>query len=91
MALSANHQKRDVVRGCTTERIALASSSKELHQIVNTLSNRHPHNILPAIYPSADLNSLFNYLEKHTASVASELATLTSTLVAWTTTTIFSL
>ena len=25
-----------------TERIALASSSKELHQIVNTLSNRHP-------------------------------------------------
>ena len=27
-----------------TERIALASSSKELHQIVNTLSNRHqPH------------------------------------------------
>ena len=30
---------------CTfcTERIALASSSKELHQIVNTLSNRHLH------------------------------------------------
>ena len=27
-----------------TERIALASSSKELHQIVNTLSNRHPPN-----------------------------------------------
>ena len=25
-----------------TERISLASSSKELHQIVNTLSNRHP-------------------------------------------------
>ena len=25
-----------------TERITLASSSKELHQIVNTLSNRHP-------------------------------------------------
>ena len=25
-----------------TERIALAFSSKELHQIVNTLSNRHP-------------------------------------------------
>ena len=25
-----------------TERIALASSSNELHQIVNTLSNRHP-------------------------------------------------
>ena len=32
-----------------TERIALASSSKELHQIVNTLSNRHPPKILPTI------------------------------------------
>ena len=32
-----------------TERIALASSSKELHQIVNTLSNRHPPKILPVI------------------------------------------
>ena len=42
-----------------TERIALASSSKELHQIVNTLSNRHPPRILPAIYPSADLPSIF--------------------------------
>ena len=31
------------------ERIALASSSKELHQIVNTLSNRHPTKILPTI------------------------------------------
>ena len=29
-----------------TERIALASSSKELHQIVITLSNRHPPRIL---------------------------------------------
>ena len=31
------------------ERIALASSSKELHQIANTLSNRHPPKILPTI------------------------------------------
>ena len=38
-----------------TERIALTSSSNELHQIVNTLSNRHPPRILPTIYPSADL------------------------------------
>ena len=30
-----------------TERMALASSSKELHQIVNTLSNRYPPKILP--------------------------------------------
>ena len=30
-----------------TERIILASSSKELHQIVNTLSNRLPPKILP--------------------------------------------
>ena len=42
-----------------TERIALASSSKELHQIVNTLSNRHPPKILPTIYPGADLPSIF--------------------------------
>ena len=33
-----------------TERIALASSSKELHQIVNTLSNKHPPKTLPTIY-----------------------------------------
>ena len=32
-----------------TERIALASSSKELRQIVNILSNRHPPKILPTI------------------------------------------
>ena len=32
-----------------TEGIALASSCKELHQIVNTLSNRHPPKILPSI------------------------------------------
>ena len=36
-----------------TERIAPASSSKELHQIVITLSNRNPPRILPTIYPSA--------------------------------------
>ena len=33
-----------------TERIALASSSKELHQIVSTLSNGHPPKTLPTIY-----------------------------------------
>ena len=43
-----------------TEGISLASSSKELHQIVNTLSNRHPPKILPAIYPSADLRSILS-------------------------------
>ena len=32
-----------------TERITLASSSKELHQIVDTLSNRQPPKILPTI------------------------------------------
>ena len=42
-----------------TERIALASSSKELRQIVNTLSNRHPPKTLPTIYPSAELPSIF--------------------------------
>ena len=56
-----------------TKRIALASSSKELHQIVNALSNRHPLIILPAIYPSADLPSIFikhstNNVEKFRAN-----------------------
>ena len=60
-----------------TERIALVSSSKELHQIVNTLSNRHPPMILPNIYPSADLPSLFvkhitSKVEKLRANIASE-------------------
>ena len=71
-----------------TERIALASSSKELHQIVNTLSNRHPPKILPTIYPSADLPSIFikhytNKVEKLRANIASEH--VTSTLVTGTT------
>ena len=77
-----------------TERIALASSSKELHQIVNTLSNRHPPKILPTIYPSADLPSIFikhftNYVEKLRANIASEH--VTPTLVTETTAATFSL
>ena len=76
-----------------TEGIALASSSRELHQIVNTLSNRHPPKILPTIYPSADLPSIFikhftNKVEKHRANIASEH--VTSTLVTGTTTATFS-
>ena len=72
-----------------TEKIALASSSKELHQIVNALSNRHPPKILPTIDPSADLPSIFikhftNKVEKFRANIASEH--VTSTLVTWTTT-----
>ena len=76
-----------------TERIALASSSKELHQIINTLSNRHPPKILPTIYPSADLPSLFikhitNKVEKLRDDIASEH--VASTLVTGTTTATFS-
>ena len=76
-----------------TERIDLASSSKELHQIVNTLSNRHPPKILPNIYPSADLPSIFikhfaNKVEKLRATIASEH--VTSTLVTGTTAATFS-
>ena len=76
-----------------TERIALASSSKELHQIVNTLSNRHPPKILPTIYHSADLPSVFikhftNKLDKHRANIASEH--IPSTLVTGTTAATFS-
>ena len=60
-----------------TDRIAQASSSKELHQIVNKLSNRHPPRILPTIYPSADLPSIFikqstNKVDKLRANIASE-------------------
>ena len=76
-----------------TERIALASSSKELHQIVNTLSNIHPPKILPTIYPSDDLPSIFikhftNKVEKLRANIASEH--VTSTLVTGTTAATFS-
>ena len=76
-----------------TERIALASSSNELLQIVNTLSNSHPPNILPTIYPSADLPRIFikhftNKVEKHRANIASEH--VTSTLVTGTTAATFS-
>ena len=76
-----------------TEGIALASSSKELHQIVNTLSNRHPPKILLTIYPSADLPSIFakhftNKVKKLRANIASEH--VTSTLVTGTTAATFS-
>ena len=76
-----------------TERIALVSSSKELHQIVNTLSNRHLPKILPTIYPSVDLPSIFiknftNKVEKLRANIAS--VHITSTLVTGTTAAIFS-
>ena len=76
-----------------TERIALASSSEELHQIVNTLSNRHPPRILPTIYPSADLPSIFikhytNKVDKLRANIASEH--VASTLVTGTTAATFS-
>ena len=76
-----------------TERIALASSSKELHQIVNTLSNKHPPRILPTINRSADLPSIFikhftNKVEKLRANIASEH--VTSTLVTGTTAATFS-
>ena len=71
-----------------TEGIALASSSTEQHQIVNTLSNRHSPKTLPPIYPSADLPSISikhftNKVEKLRANIASEH--VTSTLVTETT------
>ena len=76
-----------------TERIALAPYRKELHQIVNTLSNRHPPKILPTIYPSADNPRLFirqftNNVERLRASIASEH--VTSTHVTETTAATFS-
>ena len=75
------------------ERITLASFSKELHQIVNTLSNRHLHKILTTIYPSADIPSIFIKhvtikVEKLRANIDSEH--VTSTLVAGTPAATFS-
>ena len=71
-----------------TEGIALASFSKELHQVVNTHSNRHPPKILPTTYPSADLTSILtrhitNKVGKLGANIASEH--VVSTLVTGTT------
>ena len=67
--------------------------SKELHQIVNALSNRHPHIILPTIYHSVDLPSIIikhikNKVEKLRANIASEH--ISSTLVTGTTAITFS-
>ena len=71
----------------------MASSIKELHKIVNKLSNRHPPKILPTIYPSADLPSIFikhftNKVEKLRANIASQH--VTSTLVTGSTAATFS-
>ena len=76
-----------------TKGIALASTSKELHQIVNTLSNGHPPIILPTIYTSADLPSIFvkhftNRVEELRANIASEH--FASTLVSGTAAATFS-
>ena len=76
-----------------TEGIALASSSKELHQIINTLLNRHPPKTLPTIYPSADLPSILikhftNKEQKLRVNIASEH--VTSTIVTGTTAATFS-
>ena len=82
--VQARHKASKFVRTAKckfyTQRIALASSSKELHQIVNTLSNRHPPKILPTIYASADLPSIAikhyaNNVEKLRANIASEHVT----------------
>ena len=76
-----------------SEGIGLASASKELHQIVNAFSDRHPPKILPTIHPSADLPSIYikhftNKVEELRVNIASEH--ITSTLVTGTTTATFS-
>ena len=76
------------------EGIALVSSSKELHQIVNALSNRHPPKILTTIYHRAELPRLFirqftNKVEKVNANIASEHVATTLVTVS-TTATFFS-
>ena len=76
-----------------TERIALSSSSKELHQVFNIFSNRHAPKIVTTIYPSADVSSLFirhinNIVERLRANIASK--SVNSTLVTGATTAVFS-
>ena len=76
-----------------TEGIALVSSTKELRQIVNTLSCRHPPKILPTIHLSADLPRIFikrftNKVEKLRANIASEHVTSIHDI--WTTAASFS-
>ena len=93
----ANHKVSRLVHTAKcksyTERIALASSSKELHQIVNTLSNRHLPKILPTVYHRADHPSIYikhftNNAQKLRANIASEH--VTSTLITGTTAATFS-
>ena len=79
-----------------TVKKAVACFSKELNQIVDTLSNRHPPKIFPTIYLSADLPSLFikhfnDKIDKCRANFATEPFTTASTLVIWTITATFSL
>ena len=71
-----------------TQKEYLSFSSKGLHQVVNTLSNRHPPKIFPVIYPSADPPSNFiehftKKIDKLRANIASEH--VTSTLITGTT------
>ena len=66
---------------------------KVKYTLKSTLSNRHPPKILPTIYPSADLPSIFikhlaNKVEKHRAKIASEH--VTSTIVTGITAATFS-
>ena len=75
-----------VKRQFYTERIALSFSNKELHQVDNTLSSRHPPNLLPAFDTCANLPSRFirhfnNKVEKLRANIASEPIIKTSTHV----------
>ena len=93
----AKHNVSRLMHTCkckfNTERIALASSSKELHQIVNALSNKHPPKLLPTIYTSDDLPSIFvkhfiNKVDTLRASIASEH--VASTLATGTTAAAFS-
>ena len=66
-----------------------------MHQIANAQANRHPTNILTAIFLGADLPSLFirhftSKVEKLRVNITLYQATLTSTRVTGTNTITFS-
>ena len=78
---------------CTQLGVNLTLKDARAIQIVIALSNRHPPKILPTIYPSVDLPSVFkkhftNKVEKLRANIAFEH--VTSTLVTGTTAATFS-
>ena len=84
----AKRERRQAERKLKNTKLTIFKDLYRLHQVVNTLSNRHPLKIFPTIFPCADLLSVStrhyaNKMGKLRANIASEH--VTSTLVTATT------